>query len=71
MFAALKSAFVSHPRSVDETYIQHMGFAIRIAGTLFLAALAALVNALFPFIFERTTSRIIAKMHVRTQDRNA
>jgi hypothetical protein len=71
MLSAVKSAFLSHPRSVDESYTQHMAFAIRFAGKLLVAATAALVHAVFPFLFERTASRMIAEMYAQTRNRGA
>jgi hypothetical protein len=38
MLTTVKSAFLDHPRAVDESYMQHMIFAIRFSGRLFLAA---------------------------------
>ena len=69
MIASLKSLFLTHPRSVDESYLQHMAFAGRFSGKLFLAAMAALVHAILPFLFERTASRMIAEMYARTHNR--
>jgi hypothetical protein len=69
MIGTVKSAFLRHPCAVDESYGQHMAFALRFAGKLFLAALAALVHAVFPFLFERTASRMIDSMHAQIQGR--
>lgn len=69
MIASLKSLFLTHPQSVDESYFQHMAFAGRFSGKLFLAAGAALVHAFLPFLFEKTASRMIAEMYARTHNR--
>ncbi len=69
MVAAMKSLFLTHPRSVDESYGEHMAFAGRFSGKLFLAAGAALVHAVLPFLFEKTASRMIAEMYARTHNR--
>lgn len=71
MLSTVKSAFLDHPRSVDESYIQHMAFALRFASRLFVAAVAALVHALFPFLFEKTASRMIGEMYAQTRNRIA
>ncbi len=63
--------FTTHPASVDETYGQHFLFALRFSGTLFVAALAALVHALLPFLFEKTASRMVAKLYARTHNRTS
>lgn len=62
--------FVQHPRSVEESYIQHMGFALRFAGQLFGAGLMALVHGIVPCLFEKTASARIAQMHARLQSRD-
>lgn len=69
MVAAMKSLFLTHPRSVDESYVEHMAFAGRFSGQLLLAAGAALVHAVLPFAFEKTASRMIAEMYARTHNR--
>jgi len=61
--------FLDHPASVDETYGQHFVFASRFAGSLFLAAFAALLHAFIPSAFEKTASRIVAKMYAKTHNR--
>ncbi|MDT8345920.1 MAG: DUF6356 family protein [Thermohalobaculum sp.] len=69
MITAARDLFVSHPRSVDESYFEHLAFAARFAALLFAAAGAALIHALLPFMFERTASRIVAKLYARTHNR--
>lgn len=63
-------AFIDHPASVDETYLEHAWFALRFAGTLFAAGGAALIHAVIPPLFESTASRLIQKMHNTLQDRH-
>lgn len=60
MFAKV---FLSHPRSVDESYLEHSVFAARFAGRLLVAASAAAIHAIIPCLFEKTASRMIAQMH--------
>lgn len=61
--------FLDHPAKVDETFFQHMAFALKFAGLLFAAAGAALVHAIIPCLFEKTASQIIAKLYARTCNR--
>ncbi|MEL7259597.1 MAG: DUF6356 family protein [Pseudomonadota bacterium] len=63
------AAFTEHPASVDESYGEHFRFALGFAGTLFLAAGAALIHALLPFAFEKTASKMVARLYVRTHNR--
>jgi hypothetical protein len=60
MIAKMKSACLSHPRAPEESCLQHMAFAAGLAAILLLAGLAALDHAVFPFLLERTASRMIA-----------
>lgn len=62
--------FRDHPASVDETYFEHLRFALTFAGSLFLAGAAALVHALVPCLCEKTASTIINKLHHRMNHRH-
>ncbi|MFD2739267.1 DUF6356 family protein [Sulfitobacter aestuarii] len=68
MFARI---FLSHPAQVEETFLEHMHFAMKFAALLFAAGGAALVHALIPCLFEKTASKIIARLYERTQSRGA
>lgn len=57
--------FLAHPAKVDETYFQHMRFALGFAFWLITAGLAALVHAAFPALCEKTASRILNKLTAR------
>lgn len=65
----LARVFLDHPAKVDETFFQHMLFALKFSGMLFAAAAAALVHALIPCLFEKTASGIIARLYERTHAR--
>ncbi len=55
----------AHLRHVDETYLQHMRHALSFAIWLLLAALACFMHALLPFLFEKSGSDIVCRMHER------
>ncbi|MGR3639168.1 DUF6356 family protein [Alterinioella nitratireducens] len=61
--------FTDHPESVDETYLEHARFAGGFSAWLLLAGLAAAVHAVFPFLFEKTASTIITRLHGRIHNR--
>ena len=61
----LRRPFTEHPASVDETYTEHMRFALGMAGSLAVAAGAALVHAVVPSLCERTASTRIRAMYSR------
>ncbi len=61
--------FLEHPAKVDESFFQHMAFALKFSGKLFLAGGAAMVHAFVPCLFEKTASTIIAELYARTHNR--
>jgi hypothetical protein len=61
--------FTTHPAHVGETYLQHLRFASGFSGQLLLAAGAAMAHALLPFLFEKTASAMIRKLHRRIENR--
>ena len=62
--------FTKHPKSVDETYLEHMKCAFKFFYKLLGLSLAALVHAIFPFWFEYTASEGIKKLNDCMQKRN-
>ncbi|HUI17339.1 MAG TPA: DUF6356 family protein [Alphaproteobacteria bacterium] len=62
MFAKL---FLEHPRSVGESYFQHLAMAASFSGRLLLASAACLVHALVPGLCVRTGSNAIRELHER------
>ena len=61
----IRRLFTEHPRSVDESYFQHLLAALGFSARLFLAALACLVHAILPFLFVKTGSAMITALHDR------
>ena len=61
--------FTRHPRLVDETYLEHMWCAFKFFYTLLGLSFAALVHAVFPFLFEFIASDGIKKLNNCMQDR--
>lgn len=71
MQTPIKSLFMEHPHAVGETYGEHFGVAMSYAGRLFLAACAAFVHALLPFLFVTTASNAIKGMYANMTKRGA
>ncbi len=69
MNTRIAKLFLDHPASVDETYFGHMAFAAWFSSRLMLAAGAAMVHAILPFMFETTASRIVRELYERTHNR--
>jgi hypothetical protein len=61
--------FLDHPRSVNETYFQHMAVAARVGGMMIAGGLAALVHAVVPEWHKHTGSRMIRRLNAELQGR--
>ena len=59
------SYFTRHLDSVDEGYLEHARHALGFSVHLLVGGLVCLVHAVFPFLFERTGSDIIRRLHDR------
>lgn len=57
--------FTQHPAEVGESYWQHQRMALGFAVELFAAGFAALVHAFLPFLFVKTGSKAITRLHER------
>ncbi len=64
-----KNPFTRHPGEVGESYGEHFltagSFGVQMIG----AGLAALVHAVFPFLFIETGSRALRRLHRRATKR--
>lgn len=58
-------AFTQHPRTVGESYFEHLGSACGFAATMAVGAMACLLHGLFPFAFQSSGSRRIRDLHNR------
>ena len=61
----LLKPFTKHPESVGETYRQHMVSAFTFGLAMFKGSVCCLAHGLFPFLFERTGSKIVQSLHDR------
>ncbi|MEJ6611294.1 MAG: DUF6356 family protein [Paracoccaceae bacterium] len=61
--------FLNHPRAVEESYGEHAIFAGRFAAQLFIAAVCALIHDLIQGVFEKTASKIVARLYAQTAGR--
>jgi len=55
--------FTAHPASVGETYGQHLRFASAFGVRMALGGMAAIVHAVFPFVFITTASRTLDELN--------
>jgi len=55
--------FTSHPRTVGETYFEHLGSASHFGTRMIGAGVACLLHGIFPFLFVTTGSKTIRHLH--------
>ena len=53
----------NHLREVNETYGEHMQFAMGMAGRMFLGSLMIFIHAIIPWIFITNGSDVIRKCY--------
>ena len=63
----LRRLFLDHPKSVGETYGQHLRFAGRFGLTMIGGGIAAIVHGLVPAAFSTTGSRALARLNARLE----
>jgi hypothetical protein len=60
-----KLSFTEHPTAVGESYVEHMGVAFGFGMQMVVAGMACLLHGVFPFLFTRTGSKTIERLHDR------
>ncbi|MBO9713730.1 DUF6356 family protein [Sphingomonas sp.] len=59
----LHRLFLDHPRSVGESYREHLVVAAGFGAMLFAAGFACMIHAILPGLFRTTGSDIIRRLH--------
>lgn len=54
--------FTAHPRSIGETYFQHLFFASKFGLQMMWGGFACFIHAIFPFLFVTTGSDFLFKL---------
>ena len=67
----MNNIFTKHPKSVGETYLQHLYHAMSFSCLLFSLSLKALVHALLPFCYETAVSDRVKRLSDGMQKRKA
>ena len=62
--------FTRHPTEIGESYGEHFRSASGFGLKMVAGGFACLVHAIFPFWFEQTGSRTMAKLHKRMTKRS-
>ena len=61
----MTNIYTAHPASVGQTYGEHFAFALAFGARMVLGGLAAIVHAVFPFVFITTASRTVDELNAR------
>ena len=61
----IKRYFTGHPRSVGESYGEHLQTAAGFGMTMIIAGMACLIHAIIPGLFITTGSNAIGRLHDR------
>ena len=61
----LSILFTDHPRSLGESYLEHLRHASEFGGAMIGAGIACVIHALVPALFVRTASTTILRLHDR------
>jgi len=57
--------FIEHPRSVGETYVEHLRVAASFGTCMIVGGLACLIHGLLPSLFRTRGSQTVASLHER------
>jgi hypothetical protein len=63
MLAMIDRLFRNHPRSVGETYLQHMEHASSFGARMIFAGFACMIHGLFPWLFVKTGSTTVRALY--------
>jgi hypothetical protein len=61
----IEKLFLDHPKSVGESYWEHLYMASCFSGRMLLGAMACFVHALIPGLCVKTGSKTISELHDR------
>ena len=64
----MNNPFTAHPRSVNETYVEHLGFAFPFGIKMIFGGVAATLHAIFPFLFVTTAGRLCDELQAMRQN---
>ena len=66
----MDNPFTKHPKSVNETYFQHMWQALKISAKLEWLSFCVFIHAVFPFLYKHAGSKGVQKLDSYMKDRN-
>ncbi len=59
----IETVFLSHPRAVGESYVEHMRAATGFGTKMMLAGAACFIHGLVPALFKKTGSRTVVTLN--------
>lgn len=59
----IQKLFLSHPKSVGESFGEHFGVASRFGATMVVSGVACMIHAFVPALFERTGSKAVKRLY--------
>ncbi|MCE3290757.1 MAG: type 1 capsular polysaccharide biosynthesis protein [Caulobacter sp.] len=65
----MDNPFTAHPRSVGESYTEHLGHSWKFGFTLLGAGLACLMHGICPALFKTTGSRTVYALNAKLTGR--
>jgi|SRR5580658_7774523 hypothetical protein len=57
--------FTAHPKTMGETYAEHLGMATSFGWRMVVAGTACMLHGVLPFLFVGTGSRAVSELHQR------
>ncbi len=65
------SFLTKHLHDANEGYFEHLGFTLRVGGTLIAIAVVAVIHGLMPFLCTHTASNMLCKLTTEMKARKA
>jgi hypothetical protein len=65
----MPNPFTHHPRDIGESYATHFGHAAWFGLRLIGGGIACLIHGIFPFLYVKTASRTIDRLHAKLHGR--
>lgn len=62
VFKSFSKLFTKHPEENDLTYNEHFRRSIKFSLKMFYGSIGLFVHAFFPFLFEKTGSKIVMEL---------
>jgi Family of unknown function (DUF6356) len=66
---SIERVFLDHPHAAGQSYVEHLGFAWRFAGSLLLAAAAAFIHGCVPALHASTAGDTVRRLYRRLESR--